>query len=1814
MTLLDVLEGIVEVTTVAKFLEIFIDNLLSYATKQATTVPWSILRSLIGVGSLKAGQVLTSNSNLVLSMMDKVPMRFRARLIDEMSRGLTSMTQLKRLIDLQGADGSFGVDNSLLRTILYSKGYAKPTEKTTAAVEEIEAMMHFLDMFAGTAHVVADIYALFASHPSFKISQVSGELSIEELAKLAVYPVLLSGVSPTVCLARVQEFCEAIKDTLVIDVKSAQAAYNVMRHMRSQLFAQVSCRDELLLMISDTMSTTTSPGFQGRLNAYFAEEDEVLVQLDRVALYNVFRLPATDPQIIRDYIKKNHFSAASQRAIDAVAILSDEIIERILRSNLEGGMRTICQLMNVSPSTLTRVEHLSVALLLSDAARTIRGSIVDEIHRFSQIPLVSVKYRQLQDLVSEAAMVLNKLADRMSNGLLTPQQLDLLVLHKTLSNLSSLIPTFNVAVVLEMKNRVQVVRDEWARLLTIFTRYMPQHPRFIAASDSFTSEIQQKLIELEKTEIVHWRSPSIGGQHLVAIAEKLTKAKESVIFDWFWSTTCNAEASLPPVNELELCLEEWRLSVLRTFDAWFEFCLSIQRQDCLQDRADAVLSRVLENIPGCPDLAPSVLEATTEFDHFKSDLERHITSKAELEASLAMIVLVSSHQLQKEDMITSLKLYLMAKASAATVAVCALKLGEVVNANINTIHPVRLFANALSDSTVTIRIVNELYQALTVNVPTLFRIVPRFAVVLLDTILEHSDGGIFRIFTRYDEEIDLNKSIGRLMNNDVDGHAQQMLIALKDVWRAFNGVAESKPLFNALRSRSMPDFAQLIEYVANISWCITPMKCLKGGIAKLVDLIDERGTTASALASARAVLSGQINISLPNGTLFAESDAFGVTKKIFTADELGDIPFQLCLVGNAKVSEDDKVHKQRQQFLFLIETVNIIAQLLREIAESGHPDYQSKTLVIAGCTDKAELLQVLEEYRTVAQGWRSFLEDISSKFPLLCCLSRKQLVKSFLLIRSPNVQISQLIEFIRGAFTTNADTETFNESLQQCFESQTFHHRNDDLQSSAAAVHSLFVAASSFILPRKGAFELSEQLLVDVQSLKSLLPQDMQDLTLCRAPIVFWRLAMAMAGDQLHGILCSLYLATMRRFPNSLEVLVCSGETSEHELLDFIQRWSVSYLFPGDDTDTMFCIFEATKLPPALQNIIVTFASSCVKRDASRSLVLLGAAQEGEANASIICSALRNITLFDERNFAGNWFNLLKGVLHDKMANIFVCRSAAPLAGKTTTILRQFCASDKNRVCSSFSLSNDFSSAIKIIGSSNYQSQAMGLTEDDEMLMHINVTNTVDANCFNLFMLAFIIMGRLVGTDDIHALRRKKDIVVIEWPSEGIIADRAWERCPLLSCFNCINVGSITRMADPDEQQQLDSSQSFPLTGIHLDELKFVPLAGEISNAFTDDSFLYNIQIANDEQFKLGLQLAIAYLDVPAKALILPYHSTIVDVDISEPHQLFLRLENYLKRPGSPFPDVGLVYRFARFLGKQLYGLYSYELYKVATPDLEAPAARESRETNVKNYRKLAYYYAKHLFELAQDLAATAVRPMTDADCNEDTRLSELSLSFEDWNQKFFLIFSSDGHPEIISANHATNGNSFLEELCRSDPDSHFQRFLKLHSANRSSASIVTLCAKLSSEGYNPLTEQTQDHALRVLLPLLGSKPYFGVNIFEALSRMHLPAGDEAKKGLSMNSFIVEFKKWHSSAVETLNSMINVEDVITDDMTVSSFVKAADTWIHSIKGSYLDHDSAPFVLTVYGLVRLLVTKLRLNSRIPMIFMGETGIYNVFTLF
>jgi hypothetical protein len=292
-------------------------------------------------------------------------------------------------------------------------------------------------------------------------------------------------------------------------------------------------------------------------------------------------------------------------------------------------------------------------------------------------------------------------------------------------------------------------------------------------------------------------------------------------------------------------------------------------------------------------------------------------------------------------------------------------------------------------------------------------------------------------------------------------------------------------------------------------------------------------------------------------------------------------------------------------------------------------------------------------------------------------------------------------------------------------------------------------------------------------------------------------------------------------------------------------------------------------------------------------------------------------------------------------------------------------------------------------GSSDSQKEG----KNDAIVLHLNVSSHFDELKLNRFLMSFLVTGVLADSKGNCVVRNAVDTIAIEWPSEGVLANNAWSKCQLLSCFAQNKIQNTLQLA----------TYNF-----------------ELCNRESKDSILHYVTSQVDERLSLGVQMSLAFFQVNKTDAFdsMPYCEDIPKTELPEPVTLFKAFSDQLVSPTDPNtqPSAGQVHRFVRFLAHQMYGLAKLSYYQFASKETEESQdqGQEDPRTHCRNYRRLAFHFAHSSLELAKLLAASAVAPLV-TDTYDDTRLSNLQFSFDSWKKMPFLIFSESGEYEIIS-------------------------------------------------------------------------------------------------------------------------------------------------------------------------------------------------------
>jgi hypothetical protein len=1765
---------------------IFVDQVcvVSISKGNSQCIPWALMLNIFWANSKSAKDAFENFSEAVLLHLN--------HFLAYMPKGNTSLIfcALRSIRELANVSTIVTLQEGLYRhvvPILASSRYQKPVANSEQSLQEFEAILHF-------AKMSPDLHnGLFepVTKESFKMQQIS-VLSVAALAKIALYPAIYDDkLSMKFKNRRIDEFIACVKvsveNGISGDGTDANPSLELYEVLSDILETEIANGVEYVRKIHSLLPSQPGSGLIARLEAYSTDCIPKLLEIEREALLSVCRGKATDPLVVRDYIIENLIeeNPNRDRLIDLVSVLWREFVVRentTILTAVEQGylMRSVC-----SPED--NQNDLTVLILTSTTIREATTSMKTEASQHPEL-LSHPLYAEDYATIGRALQTLSVLADNITCGRVLLSTLEVLnCLPFIASNLSLVITTFETRSLKALVDKVFRIRSEWTDVLVAFRDFMPEHPRFRACSAQYSASVLSIMGNLHNELILEWSLPTIGGHGMRQLVDKLKQSRDSMIYEWLWRRHCEREQELEVSTVGFEAVVQWKESVERSFTEWTHLIRQIADRTFQRQHLLECLESGIEDEPRMPELPNDSVRASDVAERHRRHIREHREERVTIEVNTTFSVLDDLSGVDKP----SLKHYLLDFLKAVDFfpdAVHLLSIAELQGCALKSTDVLVKYIAVLKSENGTVSEVTSTFQQALAQYPKINLIVKGFPGVLLGLIKERDTRqyGLLELFSRFVSLQLLNQMIAHIIA-EVNDHIHGVLVAFREVREAFSTDISGKDNYSKFCACQLNNPIRLFEYLASVSWCIMALRKLTGNLDCVMGLFDDIAPSTSTVWLVHFLIqTGWFTISLPDAKLSATYVEPGSRCEVqLNAIQLGDIPFQLCLTGNTRSGQDDDdelgVHNEQKHFLRFMELLGLLADVLLKLSTAGHPLFQNCKLVIPGTETLNELEVLVYAQESALNQWHESLDVAVTNLPLLTCFTRKQLVTSIRVFSTRSISDAMhtrdaLMSLFRSVYPSHTEAET--ERIITCF------LRSSDLgerilSEVAKSVHDLLkegvgcLLPATILLPGVQALTISNFMSQLPERLKS--PNGVSVLTFPKD----------ICSCQSEATV-ALYVGLLNRLPAVIEVCSCFPDTSEHEVVDFVRRWAAATSFaeflPREQRRLMFCIFNTEKLKPDVQSIVLTKVHEYRKKAVFPLIIITAPNTEQEA---MISAGLRGDAVPDGMDFVRNCMPVCVAVVRAKFAKVEMFTSQNPSAGKTTAVLEKYVVPSmaaagvarESQPYARLPVTGDMDEVVMLLSKLESERRQSQLSPEG-VVLHLNIANTLNADLINRFIFMFIITGVIFDSNGNYIARRSEDTVAIEWPSEGVIADAALEKCRLCKSF----------------------LQHAFVPAVRFLKYDIRPCYGNVSNAFT---MLHKIVSEEDVNLRIGTQMMLAFYRVPPNTYAMPYQESVASEIIPSPQDLYTLLVGKLTAPGESLAAPAVVFRYLRFVSNQLVGLYNMWLYQMCTPDAVAldSALQQPAEGHVRNVLRLAYHFARCSHLLALDLAASAVGPMAEEFIENDTRLEKLAFTFSDWKDKNFLIFAGDGLPQMIS----TSGDIFLDAVCSSDPDADFRKFLEIQHRNQRGATVDAVCCGLSNVDYNPVEDQSDDHSLRRLLTMIGEVDNFGWHIFEALKL----CTDGEHPEFSIDAPITNIQ---TSALKALR-MISVQtemtsaagDTLNDSKTVGDFIERARVWFSSICGSYND-PSPPFVLTSDNLCRLLAMKLRLACKIPVVFMGETG--------
>lgn len=1710
-------------------------------------VPWALLR--LTFSKFKPSEILLRQHGAAMAPYLNSFLPYISA--DCLPLGL--LPNLRSLFDLlENKDDK--VKPEVIKRIIESDYYIPSLQRSDSqkGLEELKLMYLLISKDSS-------LWSVFLFHPLFQVNSFAvADLRLVDFIQITLIEFLQLGPSRKDFISR----CYAVSKVLELRTQEENFVADIYQSLH-QLMA-ITSTPEIKIVINtlhSSLPTVEGKALRTRVELYLEESEERLVDMEQKAFDTIFGNPTSDILKIRSIFfwdnlgRKKNLLAQSNPNWKRLAYMLGLLWEKSLESLLHFNMLSQCEIESLSIlfNEADQSKHYTFHLLFSEQVRDLHDQLKLEMEEFPHL-VEEERYDRCCQKYSLTCKNIDALAANLKDRSLTIDLLNLILRHDWIMKNLPVLSKFKVTkeMIIDTQSYIDKIREEWTSLLSTFRDFMSIHPRFETCSHVFVDDVQDQISSLNSQFINVWTRPTFGGD-MEERSKNLAIAQESYVYQWCFSRQLEEEQNITVSTDLNSALDQWKSSIDRSLSSWTLILTQISDGSYPSAYLKSIFHQLIEGTPTRAELPNHELRARDIINRHLTQVQNYLESivNQEVKAS-GNIMRALKKNFEPPDFKTNLLKFLQAVSFSET-AKSLFELFQLLNQSWESFDPLIELIRKVSEfsNENTLSDVATLYVRSQTLYPEAFQIVSELPGDLITLIKEDFLGLLNDIV----DVRSLNQTVDRLQNQ-VEPALLNELYVLRNVYNALAFDVESFAAFRLKQSRNLKSTC---SYLASIGWCLCELKSLIGAVRKLSDLYAGGVSRTSAVALVHALLSnGVFSISLPDAFLSAVITLNG-EERTLNPVELGDIPFQLCLHGAVTTIDDSVDTSNQRHFLRTMELLTQLREGLSKLSIAGHPNFHDSILKIPGSISCADLEELVAKYQIIDLQWHTFLSEYADvNLPLLTCISRKQLVESLKVLTQMNSEVI-------GSFVTILRTVYPLMSLEDARR-----HVSDDLQQVGSRgakqvfeqIHSLLKKGVTYLFPNR--INRSDKLVSFCQIFNALIPSKLSP------PSGVLLLKLRQEDIFRHcELCCALFIHLYFRLPTSLEVFHCTSDTSEQSIGDFLRRWAASQhfksYFPEEERSFLFCMLNVELLKPNLQNTVLTKINFF--RTTVQTPILLFASSYPQQE-SLLCLGLRKdwVNFESHERLYASCKTLLVEYFKYEFHSVHLMKSKYPQSGKSTSIVENFVVCENNTLYSRIPLTEDLDDVSRLLISVTKQREAINHSGTN-FVLHFNIGSRFDVQQLNRFIMSYIVTGVYIDSNGAICIRNANDIIVLEWPSEGILGEKALDDSGLCSSFQ----------------------PHSPKNGVSLSSHQFLPCFAR------NDCILFRVVKEANLDLEIGVKLALAFFRInpsDSNNLLLPFPDDVVRNSLPDSVLLYdIFSKKVSDALGYSSISPGLVYRFIKFFAHQLFGLYYFPYYQSSPFDDE----------NSQNYRRLAYYLALTSFQLATKLAASAVHPLTEnAIDDDDDRLSHLIFSFEDWSKNPFLVFNVNKDTSYYTSDYtmvSVTSENFLSVITATDTNRNFREFIRRNVRNSSEHILRNVCAGLNDENYHPSSDPRPDHPLRVLLPIVNAKPNFGLLIFTALDMLRC-------NSIAPNAPITLLYENHRTALEQLRSITGLSR-LDDSKTVSDFKREAQLWFESITGSY-SSDSAPFVLTVDNLIRILAMKLRLACHIPVVFMGETG--------
>ena len=1141
----------------------------------------------------------------------------------------------------------------------------------------------------------------------------------------------------------------------------------------------------------------------------------------------------------------------------------------------------------------------------------------------------------------------------------------------------------------------------------------------------------------------------------------------------------------------------------------------------------------------------------------------------------------------------------------------------------------------------------ESYQLLVAKLSNMGKVIQGYPTLFYHVFVSNN---LRLILSNYPNFLELSHRIDNRQSEELPDGVPELLSALRIV---ANSIMEH-PVYQKIgrgggeggKGVGRLEMGELLEFLSQ--GVMVGMSILKdkvglegrgGGGESLAEALNTASEEKQTIAVVKSLLLwGSFMLNVANGevqisAVVGEEEGGGKEGIVIAPEELAALPSKLLLtsgVGDQERDDDldgelpenisqleDRLPYVRR-FTWLFDEVYALGAVVRDLCLYGHPSYQENQLEV-GCTIlTGELTEVREKHKRELGEWKRVFQQFREDNPVLSFLSRSQLVSCLMAVRRGDIAL--LFSIFQSI---GCDPEKMRARLAEKVRGRKEGGGGELFAFIGGCIAEFFdviaLETPLFMEEREGEKGGGNQ----THRLKNLTSL----VTVIHIPVV-----------EVEEVFCGAHIALHHRLPSPIELLFCTSRTSAVDISDFLDRWkmylnvrreSFSFSFSSSSSSysssfpmVSFWLISIENLTYQTQvhltQELQTLPSS--PPPSHPPLFLISSAQEHTNDpqkkkkkeithvSSVLLRQHLNppLSLSDCSNYR-QWISPIA----EKYSNIFVVHSPFCGGGKTESAIRHL-VSDKIKMrdeertlvrhCQISVDKTPMDEHLRRLA------QACPPDVEDEIVLHFNIGHLVDPREVNLFLFQYLLVGSWRDRLGFTHPRRRQDTVVVELANTGERDER--DRVTICKYFAQLPLLSgVSPWRSVAHQTSSKILYSFTLEGEFVLGAKMIAaifgtLIGgrEAREGMGSKKELEARDIPDDDQL-------LAILHALASDKRCPEGHFCSSVPESDPGsslssfvqcvQCDLILPDDLPIP----PSSRLLYlrRFFLITAKQLQMFF--QAFKIWDIDQDLQA--------------LAYFFSLLILRNAQTLAKPTMRHFDKRNPQQDKDRLEGREKFEDWRETPFFIVTESNYTVV-----STSGEKPFEFLVNKFGEGMEKGLGKLlleyedESPPVNREVLQSLCNQLTP----PLEFSFLggfgcgggENSLERLMEITGA--FGGPSVlFKAMSLV------KGRPGPELLSVVREMDKWdrkergEQSSLELAIQFLERwrrgrgregNGVLGEDVDCMEFLMVCEEVLLDIFGN--GETKPPYCLTADNILRLISVQIRLNTKIPVCIIGETG--------